>query len=358
MNLFKKLIFLIKKPSVILVAGKGRSCARQAIFQVLKSYPEMRKVLIFESALSDPKEIEKFNFLLRKSYLPILVVTHIGEIPPDKDFFAGDRKETLQIRELAKVLPNRGFLILNFDDETVREIQNGTVAQSLTYGFQKRTDFQVSDVNVNLSGTNFKMDYQENIVPFWLKNLFGKEQIYSALTAICVGVVKNINLVEVSQALRIYQSLPGKMRLIKGIKNSSILDDSRGASAFSMIEALDILGKIEAEARLRQGYGGQGRKIAVLGDVLGIGKYTIEAHETIGEKVAKVSDLLFTVGSRAKFIAQGAKNKGMLEQNIFQFNNVEEGKIRLQNEIKKGDLILVDGSREMKMGEIVEEVKA
>ncbi len=348
MNIFKKLTFLIKRPSVILVAGKGRSCARQAIFQVLKSYPEMRKVLIFESVLSDPKEVEKFNFLLRKSYLPILVVTHVGEIPPDKDFFAGDRKETFQIRELAKVLPNRGFLILNFDDETVREIQNGTVAQSLTYGFQKRTDFQISDVNVNLSGTNFKMDYQENIVPFWLKNLFGKEQIYSALTAICVGVVKNINLVEVSQSLRIYQSLPGKMRLIKGIKDSLILDDSKGASAFSMIEALDILGKIEAE----------GKKIVVLGDVLGIGKYTIEAHETIGEKVAKVSDLLFTVGSRAKFIAQGAKNKGMLEQNIFQFNNVEEGKIRLQNEIKKGDLILVDGSREMKMGKIVEEVKA
>ncbi len=347
MNIFKKLIFLIKRPCVILVAGKGRSCAKQAILQVLKSYPEKRRVLIFESVLSDPKEVEKFNFLLRKSRLPILVATHIGEILPDKDFFAGDRKEALQIRKLAKVLPKQGFLILNFDDETVREIQNETVAQSLTYGFQKRADFRVRDVNLNLSGTNFKMDYQENIVPFWLKNLFGKEQIYSALTAICLGVVKNINLVEISQALGTYQSLPGKMRLIKGIKNSSILDDSKGASAFSMIEALDILGKIEAE----------GKKIVVLGDVLGIGKYTIEAHETIGEKVAKVGDMLFTVGSRAKFIAERAKNKGMSEQNIFQFNDVKEGKVRLQNEIKKGDLILIDGSKEMKMEEMVQEIK-
>ena len=347
MNIFKKLLFLFKRPCIILVAGKGRSCAKQAILQILKFYPEKKKVLIFESALSDPKEVEKFKFLLRKSCLPILVVTHVGEIPPDKDFFAGDRSKALQIRKLAEVLPKQGFLILNFDDETVREMQDEIAAQSLTYGFQKRADFQVSDVNVNLSGTNFKMDYQENIVPFWLKNLFGKEQIYSALTAICLGVVKNINLVEISQALRTYQSLPGKMRLIKGIKNSSILDDSKGASAFSMIEALDILGKIETE----------GKKIVVLGDVLGIGKYTIEAHETIGEKVARVSDLLFTVGSRAKFIAEGAKSKGMSEQNIFQFNNVEEGKIRLQNEIKKGDLILVDGSKEMKMGEIVQEIK-
>lgn len=345
MNLFKKLIFLLKKPSVVLVVGKGRFCAKQAISQILI---KKKKVLIFESALSDQKEIEKFNFLLRKSRLPVFVITHIGEIPFDKDFFAGEREETIEIRKLAKVLPNRGFLILNFDDETVREIQNETMAQSLTYGFQKRADLQVGDINVNLNGTNFKMDYQENIIPFWLKNLFGKEQIYSSLAAICLGIVKNINLVEISQSLKDYQSLPGKMKLIKGIKNSLILDDSEGASAFSMIEALDILGKIEAE----------GRKIVVLGDVLGIGKYTIEAHETIGEKVAKVSDLLFTVGSRAKFIAQGAKNKGMSEQNIFQFNDVKEGKIRLQNEIKKGDLILVDGSKEMKMEEMIKEVKA
>lgn len=348
MNIFKKLLFLFKRPSVILVTGKGRSCATQAISQVLKLYSEKGKIKIFESDLSEPKEIEKFSFLLKRSQLPILVVTHIGDIPADKDFFDGDREETLQIRKLAKILPDRAFLILNFDDETVREIENESLAHSLTYGFQERADFRASDININLSGTNFKMNYEENIVPFWLKNLFGKEQIYSALTAICLGVVKNINLVEISQVLRSYESLPGKMRLIKGIKNSSVLDDSENATLFSMIEAVEILGKIENE----------GRKITVLGDVLGIGKYTIEAHETIGEKVARVCDSLFTVGSRAGFIAQGAMSKGMPEQNIFQFDNVEEAKEALQKEIKKDDLILVDGSKEMKMGEIIEEIKA
>lgn len=348
MNIFKKLIFLFKRPSVILVIGKGRSCATQAISKALKSYSEKGKIKIFESDLSEPKEIEKFSFLLKKSQLPILVVTHIGDIPADKDFFAGDRGETLQIRKLAKILPDRAFLILNFDDETVREIENESLARSLTYGFQERANFRASDINLNLTGTNFKVNYEGNIVPFWLKNLFGKEQIYSALTAICLGVVKNINLVEISQALGSYKSLPGKMRLIGGIKNSSVLDDSENATLFSMIEGLEILGKIEVE----------GRKIAVLGDVLGIGKYTIEAHETIGEKVARVNGLLFTVGSRARFIAQGAKNKGMPEQNIFQFDNIEEAKKALQKEIKKGDLILIDGSKEMRMSEIVEEIKA
>ncbi len=348
MNFFKKLSFLLKKPSVILVIGKGRSCATQAILQVLNPQLKKEKILIFESGLLDPKEIKRFEFLLKRSRLPILVATRVGEIFPDKDFFAGERKETLQIKKLVKILPERGFLILNFDDETIREIQEEARARSLTYGFQEGADFWVSDINVNLNGTNFKMDYQENIIPFWLKNLFGKEQIYSALAAIAGGVAKEINLVEISQILRNYKSLPGKMKLISGIKRSSIIDDSESATAFSMIEALGVLGKIEIT----------GRKIAVLGDVLGIGKYTIEAHEAIGEKVSQVADLLFTVGARADFIAKGARSKGMLEEKIFQFDNIEKAKKALQDEMKEGDLVLIDGSKEMKMEEMVEEIRA
>ena len=387
MNIFKKIIFLWKKPCVILVTGKGRSCAAEAIFQVLKSHFRVKKIsngvfplvndkdkiLIFETDFDKSSKVsfvKNFKFLLKKSKLPILLVTHVGEIPADKEFFAGEKKETFLMRKMAEILPVQGFLILNFDDETVREIKNETVTRSFTYGFQKGADFRATDININLEGTNFKINYEGNIVPFWLRNLFGKEQIYSVLPAIAVGIVKDINLVEIFQALKSYQSLPGKMRLIEGIKKSLILDDSENATAFSMIEALEILRKIGEEARLRQGFGlrptklpsadevgGQGRKIAVLGDVLGVGKYTIEAHETIGEKVAKNGNLLFAVGSRAKFIAKGARSKGMKEENIFQFNTVNEAKLRLQKEIKEGDIILVDGSKEMKMGEVIEEIK-
>ncbi len=346
MNFFKKLIFLLKRPCVILVTGKGHSCAFQAIF-TLKPYFNKEKVLIFESDLSKSKEIEKFIFLFKKSRLPVLVVTHIGEIPVDKNFFAGEREKTSSIRKIAGILPEKGFLILNFDDETVRELKNASPAPSLTYGFQKGADFQATDVNINLNGTNFKINYQGNIIPFWLNKLFGKELIYSSLAGICLGTIKKVNLVEISQALKSYKSLSGKMRLIEGVKNSLVLDDSKNATPLSMIEALGVLGKLETK----------GRKIAVLGDILGIGYYTIEAHETIGEKVAQNSDLLFTIGLRANFIAQGAISKGMREENIFKFNTAEEAKIQLQKEIKQGDLILIDGSSEMKMEEIVKEIK-
>lgn len=347
MNFLSKIKFLLKKPKVIIVTGEGRAGAKEAIFQVLKPYFKIGdEILILEADLTNSSDLVRNSVFLERSPLPVLVVTQIGDIPFDKNFFAGEREKTLSIRKLSKFLPSHGHLILNFDDETVREIKDETNLKEITFGFQEGADFQVSDIKLN-SGTNFKLNYKGNIVPVWLERVFGKEQIYSALAAAVVGTILDLNLVEISQALKNYHSLPGKMQLIGGIKNSSILDDSESATLFSMIEAIEILGKIQEFKR----------KIAVLGDIVGIGKYTLGAHETIGEKIAKNSDLLFTFGTRAKFIAQGAINKGMTIEKIFQFDTIEEGKIKLLNEIKEGDLILVDGSKEMEMGKVVEKIK-
>lgn len=344
MNVFEKIKFILRKPKVIIVTGSGRSCAREAIFQVLNQHFKVGdEILLFETDLKDKKE---FEFFVKKSSLPILVVTHIGDIPFDKDFFAGEKEETIEIRKLAKISPPYGHLILNFDDETVREIKDETNLKEITFGFQERADFRATDIKLN-GGTNFKINYKGNIVPIWLDGLFGKEQIYSALAAVVVGTIFDLNLVEISQALKNYKSLPGKMRLVEGINQSWILDDSQSATVFSMAEAIEIFGIIP----------GFKRKIAVLGDVTGIGKYTIEDHEAIGERVAKNVDLLFSFGPRAKFIAQGAQQKGLPLEKISQFDTIDEGKLKLREEIKEGDIILVDGSKEMEMGKIVEEIK-
>lgn len=344
MNFLSKLIFFLKKPKVIIVTGEGRACAVKAISQVLEQRFEIGKdVSIFEFA---DKDIKRASFFLKKSQKPIMVVTRVGDIPFDKNFFDGEKEKIKNTSLLAKTLPEHTTLILNFDDETVREIGDEIDLDTLTFGFQKEADFKVSDVMMN-GGTNFKLNYKGKIIPFWLKRVFGKEQIYSALTAIVVGTIFGLNLVEISQSLLGYRSLPGRMKLIKGIKNSWILNDSESATIFSMIEALQVLGELKDYKR----------KIAVLGDVIGVGKYTIEAHETIGEKVVKNADLLFTFGARARFIAKEAQLKGMALEKVFQFDRVEEGKLKLQDEIKEGDIILIDGSQEMKMEKIVEEIR-
>jgi len=338
-----KIIFYFKKPSLVLVAGEGRVLAKKMISHVLKEQIEQKKVLVFET---EGREIEKYLFFLLNAKTGILVVTHLGEILPDKNFIIGEIEKREKILDLAKKLPAQNHLVLNYDDETVREIDDYTNLKTFTFGFDEKADFFVSDIKFN-HGMNFKINHRGSCVPFWLERIFGKEQIYSALAATAVATLFDLNLVEISQALREFPPQPGKMRLLEGMNDSWILDDSESATVYSMVEAIEILGKLE----------GFKRKIAVLGDIVGVGKYTIEAHEAIGEKVAKNCDLLFTIGSRAKFIAKGAFERGMGSEKIFEFDELKSGVDKLKEEIKENDLVLVDGSKEMKMSEVVNAIR-
>jgi UDP-N-acetylmuramoyl-tripeptide--D-alanyl-D-alanine ligase len=352
MRLIKKIFFSLKRPKIIFIDGKGAGSTKEAIFQALKDFLKIKKISILPFSFEKDEilileNFKDFEFLMENSSLPILILTHFTDIPPEQISFASEEREIVKLKDLAKRMPIFSYLVLNFDDETVREIKEISKAHSITFGFGQNADLKASDIKLNM-GTNFKLHHNKTILPIWLERIFGKEQIYSALAALSVAKILKLNLVDVSLALKNYKLPPGKMNLIEGIKNSWILDDSQSATPFSMIEALQILGKLNWPKR----------KIAVLGDVVGIGKYTIEAHETIGEYVVKNANFLFTFGQRAKFIAKGAFEKGMEENKIFQFEKIEDGKEKLKEEIKEGDLILVDGSKEMEMSKIVEEIKA
>ena len=102
---------------------------------------------------------------------------------------------------------------------------------------------------------------------------------------------------------------------------------------------------------------GSSRKIAVLGDMLEIGKYTSEAHESIGRQISKVFDILVTVGSRAKFIAAAALKKGMPKKNVLSFDTADEAKLEVQKLMRKGDLVLVKGSHAIALDKVIEEIR-
>lgn len=343
-NILSKIKFSFQKQKVVIITGRTRKSIFNALKQILALRFKIGKdILMFEV---EDKKISDYEFFLRNSKNAVLIVSNIGEIPYEIDFFSGERELIKNTKELIKDLPKNVNLVLNFDDETARELGDFKKISTLTFGLQKEADFKATDIKVN-GGTNFKINYKGKIVPVWLKKTFGKEQIYSSLAAGCVSVIFGLNLIEVSEALKNYESLPGRMSLIRGIKNSWILDDSESAGVFSMVEAIETLGKLK----------GYKRKIAVLGDVIGIGKYTIEAHEAIGERIVKNADLLFVFGQRAKFIAKGAFEKGMKTEKIFEFDIIKDGKLELQNQIREGDIILIDGSGEMKMKEIVREIR-
>ncbi len=356
METINKLFFLLKRPSVVLVTGKGCFSASEAIFQILKEEFKSQKISGFRVpwtrsrkeviVLSNPQieEEKTVKFLLKNSKKPILVLTHIGDIIPEKESFEGEEKGTRHLKETASVVKEEGGVVLNFDDGAIKGIKESIKSRVLAFGFQKRSDVRASDINLDLQGTNFKVSYQNYVIPLWLKRAFGKEQIYAALAAVSVALLQGINLVRASQLLKEHKPLPGKMKMIKGIKGSWIIDDT-AASFSSAKEAIVVFSKI-----------GEGnRKIAVLGDVLRTKEDPASFHEELGRRAAKSCDLLFAVGSRGKFLAKGALEAGM--ENVRHFYNADQAKKEIQKEMKEGDLVLISSSEETPMENILEEIR-
>lgn len=201
-KIFNFLNFIWKKPNIIVVAGSGRRAALEAISHVLKKHFKIGKdVFIFETDFKDPQEFKKLQLLTKKSELPILVITQIGEIPTDRISFSGEEGKIIEIKEFIKTLPDKRYLVLNFDDDIVKNFKKENLANSLTFGFQEGADFACSDIKIN-GETNFKVNYDGKTVPFWMEKPLGKEQIYSILSAIAVGTILKLNLVEISQSLK------------------------------------------------------------------------------------------------------------------------------------------------------------
>ncbi len=330
------------------------------IFLMLVFQEKYPQILVIEMGADRPGDIKYLTKFVKPK---VGVITTIGEIPVHVEFFDSPQALALEKKTLIDSLNADGVAVLNYDDDMVRQMGENVQAKVLTYGFSEKADvkainYEVKSANVEEEGifgfVNFKLNYKGSVVPVKLFNVFGEHQTYPALAAAAVGIIFNLNLIEISEGLRIYKSLAGRMRLLKGIKNTLIIVDSYNAAPLSTLAALETLGKFENTLPV----GRQGKKIVVLGDMLELGRYSPEVHEQVGQKAAEVVDLLFTVGERAKFIAEGAKAKGMTKDKIFEFCTSDEAAKIVQEKIQEGDIILIKGSRAMKMEKIIKEIMA
>ena len=131
------------------------------------------------------------------------------------------------------------------------------------------------------------------------------------------------------------------------MNSSVIIDDTYNSSPVAAKAAIEVLKDIEGK-----------RKIAVLGDMLELGRYTEEEHRTLGEIVCGVADVLVIVGPRSKFIGDGALEKGFKEKNIIYFDNSTKAGEFLKGFIKKSDVILMKGSQGVRLERAVEAIMA
>jgi len=152
---------------------------------------------------------------------------------------------------------------------------------------------------------------------------------------------------KIKESLERYTPTELRMELVR-IGNIKVLNDSYNANPVSMEKALKTLKQMKSE----------GRKIAVLGDMLELGEKTFDYHFELGRSVAESGlDLLLTVGKFSFAIGQGAKEYGMSPEKIFAFDNNGKVSSYLAENIKAGDVVLIKGSRKMKLEEVVLSLK-
>ena len=311
------------------------------------TYPDW---LILEIGADRPGDIKKVASWVKPN---LAIITRLPDLPVHIEFFPS--KEVL-IKEkftLAESIGLEGIVILNIDDKNIQPLLKTLKVKTVTYGFSSEALVRGSDSHIMYNDDNhfpdgmvFKLNYAGKSLPVRIKGALGQHHIYTALAACATGIAQEMNEVDVVEAIGRYQTPPGRMRLIAGIKQSMIIDDTYNASPAAMEAGILTLGEMKSP----------GRKIAVLGDMLELGEHTIVAHKEIGVLVADKVDQLILVGPRSKFIAEGAKGARFNENNISYFtDSVAVGKY-LQNEIKGNDIIYIKGSQMMRMEKTVEEI--
>jgi UDP-N-acetylmuramoyl-tripeptide--D-alanyl-D-alanine ligase len=246
-----------------------------------------------------------------------------------------------------KGVSKKGFVVLNSDDPDVYEMRQLTTARVITFGISEEAQVRgvfpdfIYDKEGKVSGTSFKVDVSGSSVPISITGALGNQHIYPVLASLAVVYGESLNLLRASENFRTHESPQGRMKLIDGISDTVIIDDSYNASPVAMEEGLLTLHRIK----------NKGRKIAVLGDMLELGKFSHDEHVRLGKVASESSDIVVAVGLRAKDLGEEVSK---LKKEVYFFNESNEAGNWLKDFIKSGDVVYVKGSQGMRMERVVE----
>ncbi len=311
------------------------------------SYPEW---LVLEIGADHPGDIKEITKWIKPD---ITVITKLSKTPVHVEFFPSVEDVFKEKGNLVTALKPGGTLILNADDEDVLGYKNLSEEKIILFGNTPDADIEgknyqvVYDENKLPSGIKFAVVDGEEFIEINLEETLGAHHAYHVLAALSVVKALGENLSVAAKNIHKQDPTPGRMRLVPGLKDTMIIDDSYNSSPVALFEAINTLKSLKAK-----------RKIGVLGDMLELGKYSLDAHKKAGEEVSQAADILVTVGVRARVIADSALNFEMDESSIFQFEDSKEAGEFVKNILKKGDVVLVKGSQGVRMEKVIAEIMA
>jgi len=291
---------------------------------------------VFEMGFYVPGEIA---FLCDIALPHIGVVTNVGTVHAER---AGSQEAIARGKaELVQALPPapEGVAILNFDDPWVRKMEEKTKARVFFYGLSPEANLWADNVvGLGLDGIRFRLHYRGETLHVKIP-LIGRHSVHTALRAAAVGLAEGMNWQEILEGLN-QGHTQLRLAAVRSQTGALLLDDTYNASPESMLAALNLLDELD------------GRKVAVLGDMLELGPYERGGHEMVGLRAAQVVSVLLTLGERAHTIAEAARRAGMKKNSVIEFDEFDPLVEWLKVNLTKNDAVLIKGSHGLRMERI------
>lgn len=349
--------FDLIKPLIIGITGSvGKTSTRDIMHKILsekfkvfkseKNYNERRglplnainipmdtEIAVLEMGMDRLGEISELSQLFNPDYA---VITNIGMSHIEK---LGKKENILKAKlEITDGIKAKGFLLLNSDDELLSEYLE--YQKDNMFRTFKLLSFGIQDDEADLIGKLIQME--ENEMSVTIKygekifkidtNLRGRHNIYNMLPGILLGLKLDMSEYEIQMALERVYLTERRMDKFTTTSGFTVYDDTYNASLESVKAAVEILRREE------------GRKVAILGDILELGDFSEEIHRKIGKYLNETNvDFVITAGKDAKYI-----NEELESIKNVHFNNSEEILENLNELLEEDDAILIKSSNGMR----------
>ena len=243
--------------------------------------------------------------------------------------------------ELFAALKKDSCAVINADDQRVINIPVANGVERIIFGLSPEAQVRAEDVAVGPESVSFRLILPEGEHSVRLP-ICGKHNVSNALAAAAAAFCLQVAGDMIVRGLEKFTRLPGRMELSVFRPDILLVDDTYNANPLSMKAALMALAEMS----------GEGRRIAVLGDMLELGEESQELHREVGATAAGICDYILLLGNQARDMGEGAKDAGMDPKRIRTFSDHMAMAEALRELLQPGDRVLLKGSRGMKMEKV------
>ncbi|QOX77898.1 UDP-N-acetylmuramoyl-tripeptide--D-alanyl-D-alanine ligase [Trichlorobacter lovleyi] len=296
---------------------------------------------VLEMGMSEPGEIDR----LAEIACPSIGIV-LNAFPAHLQSMGSVEAVAQAKGELLQRIQDGGLAVVNADDPRIASLHQNPSARRISFGI-KRGEVRAEDIQtIGTEGQAFRLITPKGSIELQLKAL-GQHNIYNALAA-AAGLLELVGLETIAEGLEAFVPYTGRFHLEALSNNRLLIDDSYNANPASCAAALTTL----------QGIKGGRRAFVALGDMLELGSDELELHRQLGIQAASVADRLYLLGSLTKETARAAAEAGLASEAIISAASHEEIARDMCAHAGNGDLIMLKGSRGMKMEKIAALLRA